>query len=164
MDVSPAMHSLWTPVFVRAAVDDPAPPNNTTAVQNDPVLLAAVVANATYIFELQMYIDSSTAADARINFTFPAGSSGDYTNMSQHASWSGSGVGTINPTYYSALGGSDLQVGSAASGVPIATYIRGHIQTAGTAGTFQVKYAQTTATVVNTIRKAGSSLLLRRVL
>jgi hypothetical protein len=163
MDVSPAMHSTWTPIFVRATVDDPAPPNNTTAVQNDPVLLAAVAANTTYIWELQIYIDSSATADTRINFTFPAGATGDYFSVAQHTTWSGSGVATPNPTYYSALGGADLQIGSAASGTPVATYFRGHLVVAGTAGTFQVKYAQATATVVNTIRKAGSSLLLRKV-
>ena len=165
VDVSPTQHAMWTPQFIRCAADDPAPINNSAALQNDPVLTMALAANSTYLWELQAYFDTAVAADVRFNFNLPAGATGDMIFMSgDHNSWGGSGVGTKIPSYWNPLPlGADQQIGGAASGTIIGMALRGSIVVT-TAGTFQLRYSQGTPTVVNTVRKAGSHLTVRRVL
>lgn len=157
-------HDLWSPLFVRATVDDPAPPNNTAVLVTDPVLTLTPAANSTYIFELQAAFDGpGVASDIRMNWLIPAGATGEAMAVANHAGWGGTGAGSLQPMYYGAIGGGDYSFGSGQAGQPQWVYMRGHLVTSTASTPFALKYAQTTPTSGATTRKAGSSLLLRKV-
>ncbi|KIX77112.1 hypothetical protein SF23_13845, partial [Streptomyces sp. MBRL 10] len=140
---------------VAKTADEPIT-NNT--LQDDNELLLPVVANGWY--EIAMYIDTEgdPAADLTMGWSVPAGAV---------LSWTESGVSAGNTNN---IGSIKLQRNDAAtaSGVGIiaagsVVLVRGILRVAGTGGTLQFRWAQTSANVAPTIVKTGSTLKLTRI-
>lgn len=140
---------------VAKTADEPVT-NNT--LQDDNELLISVVAQGWY--EIAMYIDTEgdPAADLTMGWSVPAGAA---------LSWTESGVSAGNTNN---IGSIKLQRNDAAtaSGVGIiaagsVVLLRGVLRVAGTGGTLQFRWAQTSTNATPTIIKTGSVLKLTRV-
>jgi hypothetical protein len=151
--------SLWRRSgtgFFRRTTDATAIVSNTT-LQNDSVLVAPLVANATYIFKSIIYYDSSTTADFRLAFTGPAGSTGIWGATAIGQPGATDMVANTNPI------GSTLFMGATGVGLTLIAIINGDISTAGTAGNLDTLYAQSTSDPTNTIVRARSYLWIARI-
>ena len=149
--------------YVRAASDG-TPVNNSTVYVNDATMIIAVVANAVYDMRATIYHDASIAADCNIGWVLPTGCSGEYychrtldtaaasdlkVSLSTLTAWSsGTSCGGVNAS-------------PNASVVP--AVFSGTLIVGSTAGNLQLKFAQHAAVAEDTIRKAGSIIILRRI-
>lgn len=134
--------------------------NNSTTLTNDTALLFAMDANSTYLFEGIVTYSSSTVADFQLDFTVPSGASGrrtmNYISSTSSSCFSASlnfNGGTITASA-TGIGGT-----GATCDVPI----KGYITTTGTAGNFQVLWAQNTGEATDTKVLAGSYLSWRKL-
>lgn len=127
-------------VFVLKTGDESIASNITP--QNDDELSVPVVANAIYRVEVNA-IWTTGGGGFRCDFTGPASATMVWTDND------GVGATTI---------GQDVTF-SATTG---ASFI-GALDTAGTAGTLQFRWAQNTSNAAATVLKAGSYILIRRV-
>ncbi|MFJ3834430.1 hypothetical protein ACIPY6_02815 [Streptomyces sp. NPDC090054] len=130
--------------------------NNT--LQDDNELLLSVVANGWYRVDLYLDTEGDPAADLTMGWSVPAGAL---------LSWTEGGVSAGNTNN---IGSIKLQRNDAAtsSGVGIiaagsVVLPQGVLRVAGTAGTLQFRWAQTTTNAAPTIVKAGSALMLTRI-
>lgn len=142
----------------RTAVKTADEPITNNTLQDDNELALSVVANGWY--EVAMYIDTEgdPAGDLTMGWTVPAGAA---------LSWTEGGVSAGNTNN---IGSIKLQRNDAAtaSGVGIiaagsAVLPRGVLRVAGTGGTLQFRWAQTTTNATATILKTGSMLKLTRI-
>ncbi|MEU2450043.1 hypothetical protein ABZ605_08290 [Streptomyces sp. NPDC012765] len=136
-------------------VDEPVT-NNT--LQDDDHLALSVVANGWYEVALYLDVEGDPAADLTMGWTVPAGAA---------LSWTENGVSAGNTNN---IGSVKLQRNDAAtaSGVGIiavgsAVLPRGVLRVAGTGGTLQFRWAQTSTNATPTILKTGSMLKLTRI-
>lgn len=149
--------------YVRRTVDGTAGTglvNNSTALVNDPLLVGAIDANATYQWEATIFYDSSTTADIKFAFTTPT-----FTTMR----WSIVGLATTAATnegdvriQTAAASGSSIQVGGIGVGTIITAKIEGFIATTA-AGNLQLQFAQQAADPTNTTIRQGSYMRAWRV-
>lgn len=142
------------PSFVRKGADETV--NNSAALQNDDALSLAVVADAVYRMWLRLIVNSGTTPDIKQGFTYPTG-----TTMTTEFF-----TGSTPDTAASVLQGPGTEATVAAFSCVAADQIirvEGLVTVSSTAGTLQVQWAQNTATVSNTVVKAGSFLHLHRV-
>lgn len=144
------------PVFVRKASDETV--NNSSTLQNDDELLAAVEANAVYHFKLRLTVNSGTTPDIKVGFTYPTSTTLTYDIMEGETP-SGAAANVLTGPYTQA----DAAVAFSTTGSDQPCWIEGLIVVSSTPGTFQVQWAQFAATASNTIVRAGSYLILRRV-
>lgn len=129
--------------------------NNSATLVDDNELVQALRANSTYKFEIWVLYESGTTPDFKLGFTLPAGATLAYAYHGFDTSLSQTFFGTTTiPSSGTGFGGN-------ATTAPVRMF--GSLVTAGTAGNFQVKFAQQTANASNTILKAGSYLSLFRV-
>ncbi len=128
--------------------------NNSTTLQNDNHLLASVASNTTYHFKFVVIHIGNGTADFKAAITVPTGTA---------LLW---GMTNARVTEDSALGGAKAVD---VSGTPIAMQgdtiriiqeFTGTARVGGTSGNLQLQWTQNTATVVNTIVKADSFLML----
>ena len=129
--------------------------NNSATLQNDDHLSASLVASAKYVVEL--FLRASTdgsyasfaSADLKVDFTVPSGASGH--------------IGTPN----SQVSGEFNAIGSNAQVNLLAhesfRHVVAYVETGGSAGTLQFRWAQWGATAVNTTLDVGSHMIVRRV-
>jgi hypothetical protein len=152
--------SLYTNVFATA---DSTPVNNSTTLVNDAVLLAALPTAGRFNFSMCLFYDSSTTADFKLAFTFPAGATARWgVHGGSTAVASGVGTGVYLTTTSS---GTALTLGGTGtgSGNVLMALVRGFILMGGTAGNLQLQWAQSAADPTDTIRRLGSSLEVWRV-
>lgn len=139
-------------------VADAAAINASTVLVSDAVLLAPLVINASYYWDEVLFYDSATAADFKVAFTWPAGST---------ARWGIMGLGTPGATDMVAstvtASGTSVAVGGLGVGTGTWCKIEGFIDTAGTAGNLQTQYAQQISDPTNTTVRRGSILRVYRV-
>jgi hypothetical protein len=156
--ITPLQHAFFQPLWIRLAADS-APVNNSVATSTSGLSLA-LATNAVYKFEAVIFVDSTVAAGLRFNFTYPPGSTGEFTcGLDLHTSYTGAAtVNATRPPFVISLGGADTALGSYATGTSMAHRIVGHISTSSTAGNLVLVFGQFVATAVNTVVKAGSSL------
>lgn len=150
-----ALISELRPVFVRKSADETV--NNSSTLQNDDELLAAVVANATYHFKLRFAVNSGTTPDFKVGFTYPTSTTLTYDIVEGETP--GTAANVMSGPYTQA----DAAVAFSTTGSDQPCWIEGLIVVSSTPGTFQVQWAQFAATASNTIVRAGSYLILRRV-
>lgn len=132
--------------------------SGSTTLQNDDHLSMALAANTTWEFEVYLHTNSpSDAQDIKVAFTGPAGVT---------IRWGGIGLGT---TASSSPGvahfPSDIAGGSNAFGVTSSwnvILLKGIVQLGGTAGTFQLQWAQNNAASSTELRDF-SYMICRRV-
>lgn len=138
---------------------DAAAINNSTALVSDAVLLAPLVTNASYYWDSFLFYDSSTTADFKVAYTWPAGAT---------ARWGIMGIttaGTTDMTVSTAnASGTSLSCGGTGVGTVIWVKMEGFIDTVGTAGNLQTQYAQQALDATNTTVRRGSVLRVYRIM
>ncbi|MGW2580849.1 hypothetical protein ACWCYZ_05830 [Streptomyces virginiae] len=142
----------------RTAVKTADEPITNNTLQDDDHLALTVVANGWYEVALYLDVEGDPAADLTMGWTVPAGAA---------LSWTENGVSAGNTNN---IGSVKLQRNDAAtaSGVGIiaagsAVLPRGVLRVAGTGGTLQFRWAQTSTNATPTILKTGSMLKLTRI-
>lgn len=130
--------------------------NNT--YQNDDHLVVAVEANRDYIVEVLLLFTGGATGDAKWQFTMPAGAVltwGIYTIDT------GGTIATVGNSNQSSPAGNS-QTGTVGTSTYRATFIRGTLEVGGTAGNFQLQWAQNTTDATATVLRRGSHLMLTR--
>lgn len=143
------------PLHVRKASDETL--SNSATLQNDDELFLSVGVQL-YEFEAAVIYGAGTTADFKIAWTFPSATF-DYivTCLDNSASPVAGQVLSLAE----ASGSSKTYGGVGVSAFRYA-WFRGRLNVA-TAGTLRCQWAQNTATVENTVVKAGSWITLRQI-
>jgi hypothetical protein len=126
--------------------------NNSATFVNDSALFLAVDINTTYRCHLHLSYTSGTTPDFKYQFTKPTGAT--------LSAWSFLGYSTTVTFAYGGTGETQ-SIGGNVTAIPLDAW--GILTTSTTAGTFQLQWAQNTATASDTIVQAGSFLELIRV-
>jgi hypothetical protein len=154
------MLSYVQPVYVRKTANESV--TNSTTLQNDDELLLSVEANATYEMRAFLIFTAGTTGDLKYGWTAPAGATMDW-NMGGEESTIGVPTGMA---YWAAnsIGGTDVAAGMTVSSTVVIARPEGLLRVSGTAGTFQLQWAQGAADAgTATTVKTGSWLMLRRL-
>lgn len=143
------------PQFARKGADESV--TSSIALQNDDELLLAVEANASYFVRAWLrHTAASNTPDLRLNYSYPAGASFARSDWAapDTTTTSADSVNTAMSTTGDATRGSGTTERS--------IYVEGELITGGTAGTFQVRFAQVTSDAGAVTMKTGSRLQLIR--
>lgn len=136
------------PPFARKTVDESLQ-NNT--LQNDDELFVSLEANATYRITADLINNSGTTPDISFAWTIPTGATGSWTIGALVGGVSY--FGTLTWANTAAIDGTGADNFSQVTGTIVTT----------TAGTLQLRWAQTTTNATNTTVKANSLLVATRV-
>lgn len=151
-DVSLYRRSLYA--FLVKSASQILTQNNTT-LQNVTDLVVAVPTAGSFSFRGVIYYDSSTTADIKFGFTFPAGGT---------LRWNGLGMVTTGTTtgdanFATVTGsGSAIAYGGAGVATVLACQIEGEYVAGGTAGNLQFQAAQNTGELTNSTINIRSRL------
>jgi hypothetical protein len=133
---------------------------STTTLAADPHL-TMTLQPGTYDLDAKLFYEADTAADLKLNWLVPAGTTGAW--------WPGGADNSMSTIAFAArwgapadLGSTSLPVGGIGAGTVLACRPMGTV-TITTAGTFALMWAQQASTAVNTILHALSSLSMRRI-
>lgn len=131
--------------------------SNSTTLVNDDTLLLALVANATYRIEGQLYYNQTAAGTAgiKIGWTLPAGATG--FNETFHAD---TGTSVLTGFFASNWAGT-IAAGTSGTSV-VGMTIHGTLTTVS-AGTLQLQWAQNTSSATGTQMQVSSSLVAWRI-
>lgn len=142
--------------------------NNSATLVNATGLSIPLEANSSYGLDGWLHWTSDPTADIKFMYTYPAGCTGFWAGIGpvrDTAPVAGSerknyvDFGSVALTSALGFAGDDeFSATVYVSGIP-----RGYIVVAGTAGTLQLQFAQNTATVSNTILRAGSWLRVTKL-
>lgn len=140
---------------------------SSATLQNDDHLVLPAVANAVYMFALDLYmIDTADfVGDFKMSFTCPAGATFDMHGSGAHATDLTAGT-SANGEWIAKLAttsaGANLTFGC---GNTSATGVRvyGRLVMSSTAGNFQLQWAQNASDASGTTLKAGSYMTMTRV-
>lgn len=153
---------IGVPRYVVAASDDS---DSDNTLHNDPELVFAVEANATYVIEawLQFTSGASSTPDVRVGWTMPASAT-----VQQSVFGVQTGATSSTSVVFGSTGQETTPTTTFSRGVIASTstgvWIRGTLITAGTSGNLQLQFAQDVTTGgTPTVRKAGSFIGLTRV-
>jgi hypothetical protein len=138
--------------------------NNTTTFTDATGLSVAVLASATYRWDAWLMYTGTATPDFKITPSSPTGATGY---------WSLSGYGRdVSPAidvgagaqFFVADVGTSLTVAGTTAGTErIACRATGYFTTSTTAGTFRLRMGQRSATVSNTVLRAGSWMDVVRI-
>ncbi|WP_030344752.1 hypothetical protein [Streptomyces sp. NRRL S-1022] len=140
---------------------------SSATLQNDDHLVLPVVANAVYTFALDLYmIDAADfVGDFKMSFTCPTGATFDMhgsgahtTDLTAGTSANGEWIGKLATT----SAGANLSFGCGNTSVTAAR-VYGRLVVSGTAGTFQLQWAQNASDASGTTLKAGSYMTMTRI-
>lgn len=141
-------------------------PSNQTVTSsvttvNDTALFLPVVANAKYIFNLDLIYSCITAGGLQFGFVAPTGAT---------ATWCPDGLASGTATFAGSILRQDYDLTVAASigggpttGTTQHAFPRGILTTVGTAGNLTLSWAQATANASGTIMRTGSSMFMKRI-
>lgn len=142
--------------LVRKTADEIV--NNSTTLQNDDTLFAALAANEVVVFDCYLFSNQNGTSDIKFAFTVPTGATLIWN-------W---GTGRFNTA--DTFGGIDTTEtsGTAAAmsagiGGKFQCHIHGVVVNGATSGNLQLQWAQNTATAVDTTIYANSVLIVYRV-
>ncbi|GIH91931.1 hypothetical protein ACFFMN_34010 [Planobispora siamensis] len=135
---------------------------SSTTLQNDNELLLPVAAGTSYWVQGFIIYSALAAADLKISFAGPAGSTFDYVSDAV-GSGATAGVSTVSRSLQSlgsapAPGGIGSGLGNALAFLP-----KGVMTVGGTAGNLQLQWAQLAASATATVVHARSVLIIRRL-
>lgn len=129
--------------------------NNSAALQNDNHLFLSVAASTNYEMMLRLIVNSGTTPDIKVDFTYPTGATATF--QQQMLEPGSSTAGLQGPYVQTDV----LAMGTTGSNQII--FITGLWFISTTAGTLQVRWAQNTATASNSIVRANSYMILRKI-
>lgn len=144
--------------FVRKTANETV--NNSSTLQNDDTLLAALAANEVVAFICQIWFSSATAADIKLAFTTPAAAT---------IVWAGAGGFQFTTAEGAALfqavetSGGSASIGGRGAGDKRTITLIGLVANGANAGNLTLQWAQDTADASDTIVYANSWLLPLRV-
>ncbi len=144
------------PIFGRALADVSVT-SSTTLVNADTGLAVALEADSIYVWDAYIAYDAGATGDLKLAWTVPAGVTGHWAGLGLGTGTAGS-IGDMSAIRAAGYGsGNTLSYGGSASfsGL-LALRAVGFIDTAGTAGTLQLQFAQATSNATATILKGGS--------
>lgn len=129
---------------------------SSTVLQNDNTLLTALPTAGTFGFRCALLYDTSTTADFKIAFTWPAGATAEWGMIGVATTGAaGVGDGTFLGTNVS---GTAIAVGGAGVGNVQLAIVEGDITMGGTAGNLQLQFAQNTSDATNSTMRARSRM------
>jgi hypothetical protein len=140
------------PLYARKTANETV--NNSATLQNDDELFLAVEASAVYELNLRGQYNSNATADFKYGFTFPSGTTMQYTQTVI-----GVGLTTLNIYEQDQTSTPNLEGQAAVKGM----LVTGLVIVSSTAGTLQFQWAQATANASNTVVSAGSVMRLNRI-
>lgn len=153
------------PDFVIKTADTTRP--NTIAMANDPELVTPTLdINGVYEVELFANISGLQIAGFRIDWTVPAGATGFRRCLGSSETAATSGTGIASDMKWNVQGyGTAVQYGTHknAVGQLVWVYETTLLTMGATAGTVQIRTAQSTANVTGSVIHAGSYIKYRRV-
>jgi len=146
---------------VRMAADATTVSNSTSFT--DTGLTLAVVANATYVLTAWLLYTSGSTPDFKVQPSSPSGTTGRWSMVGYGRDVSPAADTGLGGLFITADIGSALTVAGDSTGtLQMCALINGNFTTT-TAGNFLLRYGQRTATVSNTIARAGSFMTLTRL-
>lgn len=149
------------PQMVEKTADESR--TSTTTNTNDGHLFFTVEANAVYVVEGLFLYSARSDADVKIGFTGPSGTTFEWIAHAQTQDGTG-GVSTGMVVDRQNIGATSFPMGGAgAENTTVMTgLLRGRIDTAGTAGTFNFNWAQRVSNATASIMRAGSWIKFQR--
>jgi hypothetical protein len=145
-----AWRVMDTAVIVRKTADEPV--NNSTALQNDDELLLAMAANEVWEIDLNLIFQSTAVAGLKLIPTVPAACVGY-----QHGVY----IDTTPALVLTKVALVTVSVqGIAANSMLCLRYT---VINGANAGNFQIQWAQMVAEATNTIVRANSMLIARKI-
>jgi hypothetical protein len=134
---------------------------SSTTLQNDDHFAFSTVANASYALSGYILCDGDPAGDLNCDFTVPAGASFLWTNFANSGPAAGASLTDYNVV---AQGGSVARaINLIGAGITGSFKPEGYLDTAGTAGTLQFRWAQNASNATATRIIAGSRMSLTRI-
>jgi len=133
---------------------------NSTTTQDDDHLSVPVVAGTDYWVVALILYDGNSAADLKISWSAPSGSTFDYVSDALGSGTTGS-VGQVSRTHQQL--GNTPSPGAVGAGSPVASLAKGILRVGQNSGTFRFRWAQLTANATPTRVLARSTLTLRRL-
>lgn len=133
---------------------------NTTALQNITALLAPVPIAGNFGFRATMFYSSSTVADIKFAFLLPAGGSVIWGGIGLVTAGSGTGDASF---ITASASDAAIPFGGSGAGVLMYATIEGSYVAGGTAGNLQMRAAQNTAELTNTVVSINSRLQVWRI-
>ncbi len=142
---------------VRKSADETV--NNSSSFQSDDHLSFAIGANEVWVAQYHLYVTTTAAADFKVGVLTPGGASP--TTMVTGLVTGGGNAHSTNPRLTGVDANVDVQLegGDTKVGVTVAVLV----VNGGTAGTVYLRWAQNTATAVDTKVLAGSLLVAHGV-
>jgi hypothetical protein len=129
---------------------------SSTTLVNDTALVLAVAANATYKFECWLVYIATVGADIKWTWSVPASAALGYSAIYDAAS--GGAFGNDD-----ALADTDTPAAQGSSPTVTAILMKGKLTVAGTAGNFQLKWAQNSSNSSATHVRTTSYITLDRI-
>lgn len=155
--ITASLLNSMLPIVVIKAADQTV--TSSTTLTNDSHLVAALVANATYIVDgyLMLTGPAATTGDAKIDFTIPTGATMHYTSGGVVASSPAVQYeDTVNANSTARTIGTN---GSTDMGVAL----HAHVVLGSAAGNVQLRFAQNSSNGTATGFRAGSWLRFTRI-
>lgn len=144
-----------TPIRKRRTTDAAGIANSTAPVPDD-VLRFEMEANSTYDLSVLLFTEADNAADGRLSFSAPSGTTIDGSLLAHGTGTSSMTVGSkIEPVDQIVKG---YQLGALGIGTKMASRISATVTCGSTPGTFSVDYAQWSANATASKVLAGSEL------
>lgn len=157
--------TAWQPVgyypawlYVRKTADQSV--TSSTTLVDDNQLLLSVAANAVYEMRMFIIYTAASAGDLNMTFTGPASATLDW-NVGGLSGTSGTSPDGVTWWGANTIGGNDSVNGGGATSM-VARPV-GILITAGTSGTFKMRWAQAASSGTATTVKTGSVMILQRV-
>lgn len=147
---------LVNTLYARKTANQTVTSSTTLVVDND--LSVAVVANATYWVNLLLAYGGSASADIKVLLRTPAG--GGFQGFGVCLIGGAGSQQDIQNIPYGA--NTSEQWGIIGAGTQYGK-VEGLLTTAGTAGNFQIEWAQFASNATGTVVQSGSYLFLRRL-
>ena len=147
-------------VFVRKPSDESLASN--MVVQDDNDLFFTPLLNTNYWITMFIIYDADAAADLKLSWSVPTGSTFDYVSDAL-GSGASLGVFDVSRTYQFAPAGGTPSPGGIGSGSNVMALVKGVFQNGPNAGNFQLRWAQLASSAVATRVRARSCLIARRL-
>lgn len=135
---------------------------NTTTNTNDLHLFYPVEANAVYIVEGLLLYSARDDTDIKMGFTGPSGTTFDWIIHAATQSQTGALTSLGVVADRQSIGATAFPLGGHDPSIYMTALLRGRLDTAGTAGTFNLNWAQRVTNAVSATMRAGSWIKFQR--
>lgn len=135
---------------------------STTTNTNDNALFFPVEANAVYNVEGLLLYSARDDTDIKMGFTGPSGTTFDWIIHASTQSQTGALTSLGVVADKQSIGATAFPLGGHDPSITMTAVLRGRLDTAGTAGTFNLNWAQRVSNAVAATMRAGSWMKFTR--